>query len=169
MKLSKRLMLPMCAIALLGAGAVGAAGVSAATDPSSDSLAQKLATTFNLDQKKVQAVIDQDRSEYHVRMEARLGARLTQAVKDGKLTEAQKQAILAKAKEVKSQVATAKADNQTLAERRAAMDKLRGELEAWAKANDIGGEWLMFARSHGGPGHHGLRHGEVASADIPIK
>ncbi len=65
MKISKRLMLPMAAIALLGASAAGVGVVSAATDGQPGTLAQRIATSFNLDPAKVQAVIDESHKERH--------------------------------------------------------------------------------------------------------
>jgi hypothetical protein len=153
MKMSKRLMLPMAAIAMLGAAGLGAATVSAASSGQTGTLAQKLASAFNLDASKVQSVIDQDRSDHAAQHQAKYEERLTQAVKDGKLTEAQKQAILDENKKLKTEMDAAK--DKTGAERKTALDNIRTEATDWAKAQNLDAKWLMAGGPHprGGMGH----------------
>lgn len=162
--MSKKMLIPMAALAIVGAGVYGAAKVSAATDTSGtnpqSSLVQKIADTFHLDKSKVQAVFDEDRTAREAERETQYEARLTQAVKDGQLTEAQKALVLAKHKELeaarKTAMDAAKSSDQATsqADRKAAMDKQKADIDAWAKANNIDAKWLMG----GGMGGHG--HGQ---------
>jgi hypothetical protein len=143
MKLSKRIMLPMAAIAMLGAAAVGTATVSAATNGQPGKLAQKLASTFNLDPAKVQSVIDQNHTDMAQKHQAAYEERLTQAVADGKLTAAQKQAIVDENSKLKAELDAAKA--KTGVERRTAMKPARQAAKDWAKAQGIDAKWLLPA------------------------
>jgi hypothetical protein len=160
---SKTVIIPMAAVAIVAAGAFGVARVSAATDANNPqaSLVQKIADTFHLDKSKVQSVFDQDKQQRQDNREAQYEARLTQAVTDGKLTSAQKDAVLKKHNELKDQLAKARTSGQSLtpAERKAAMDKLRADIDAWSKANNIDAKWLMGGGpgfgGHGGRGHMG--------------
>lgn len=110
-----------------------------------DTLVQRIAQKFGLQQSNVQSVFDEVRKERQAEMQKRLEDRLAQAVKDGKLTETQKNLILAKHKEMqanreKNRDAWMK---MTPEERRNEKQKIRTELEAWAKANTIPLEWVM--------------------------
>ncbi len=146
MKLSSRLMLPMAAIALLGAAAVGAGTVSAATNGRPGSLAQKIASAFNLDPTKVQAVIDQNHDDNQQQREANYEQRLAQAVTDGRLTAVQKQAVLDENAKLKSELEAAKSG--TPDQRRSAMKTVRQEAKAWAAQNNIAETWLMVGGPH---------------------
>lgn len=99
-------------------GALGV-GAQTATDPHSQ-IIKKLTEKFKLKEADVKAVFDEEKTARRAQMESRLLERLNQAVKDGKLTEAQKQAIINKVKELKSK-----------------SEGRRGELEVWAKQNGI--------------------------------
>jgi len=133
----------MAAIAVIAAGAYGVAQVSAATDPANprETLIQKLADTFHLDKSKVQAVFDQNRAENQASREQTYEDRLTQAVTDGKITSAQKDAILAENKKLKAEMEAARNDAQ--ADRRTAMKNIRTEAQTWASQNNINEKWLM--------------------------
>ena len=156
---SKTLILPMCALALVAAGSFGVAQVSAAseTPTSQTSIVDKLASTFNLDKSKVQAVFDEQHKTHQADR---------QAVADGKLTADQKTKILAKHNELKTQMETAMKDNAdaTKQERRAAMTKLHTEAKEWAEANDIDAKWLLM----GGPGKGGHGMGGMRGHHGPM-
>ncbi len=151
--LSKKVIIPMAAIAVIGAGAFGVAQVSAATDTANPqaSLIQKLADTFHVDKSKVQAVFDENKTERQAAHQATYEAKLAQAVTDGKLTAAQKDLVLAEHNKLAAEMKAAATD--TNADRRAAMEKIRQESTDWAKANNVDAKWLM------GPGGPGGRHG----------
>lgn len=128
-------------ITIIGAGVLGVTTVSAQnTNPNTqDTLVQKVADTFRLDKTDVQKVFDEHHTEQKVQMEKKLDERLNQLVKDGKITEAQKQAILAKLKELH---ARKQANKDTLTDmtkkpRKEAMQKEKADLEAWAKEQGV--------------------------------
>ena len=165
---SKTLILPMCALALVAAGSFGVAQVSAAseTPTSQTSIVDKLASTFNLDKSKVQAVFDEQHKTHQADRQAKYEERLDKAVADGKLTADQKTKILAKHNELKTQMETAMKDNAdaTKEERRAAMTKLHTEAKEWAEANDIDAKWLLM----GGPGKGGHGMGGMRGHHDPM-
>jgi uncharacterized protein (DUF3084 family) len=159
MQISKKMLIPMAAVAVIGAGIYGTAQVSAATNTTDPhgSLIQKLADTFHVDKSKVQAVFDQNRAENQASREKNYEDRLTQAVTDGKITSAQKDAILAENKKLKAEMETAK--NDATADRKTAMDKIRTEAKDWATQNNIDEKWLMGGMGghpRGGMGGHGM-------------
>ena len=157
--ISKKVILPVAAAGVIAATAFGAVALADTSDTSPrDSLIQKLSDKFHLNKSDVQAVFDEQRSEIQAKHEARYEDRLTQAVKDGKLTEAQKTKILAKHKELVAKFESTKDSlkDKTPEERRAALDAQRTEVEQWANDNGIDAKWLM---PFGGHGRHGFGHG----------
>lgn len=122
------------------------------------SLVQKIADKFGLNKNDVQAVFDQDRQEHQAQREADYTVRLDQFVKDGKITEAQKQLILAKHKELetKRQSEMQNRQSQTPDQRKAEMDAEREDLQNWATENGIDLKYLM---DFGMRGHRGFGMG----------
>jgi hypothetical protein len=142
---------------LAGANVVSAAtSTGTSMDPQS-SLIDKIAKKFNLNKDDVKAVFDQNRSEREADRQKNIEDKLNQAVTDKKITSEQKDKILAKLKELQTD-RDANHDamqDKTPAERKAAMDAKRAELEQWAKDNNIPTEYLRFLggpHGHGGPG-----------------
>jgi len=154
-----------------GAAAIllGTAGLAthalAATNSNStspiDSLVEKIATKFSLNKDEVQAVFDQDKTERQAemttKMKARAEERLTQAVTDGKITQAQKDLITAKMSEVETKLKDVEAITDK-EDQRAALDQLRADVSKWAADNNLDSRYVQFL---GGPGmgggraHHG--------------
>jgi hypothetical protein len=161
--ISKKMLIPMAAVAVIAAGAYGVTKVSAASDPTNPqaSLVQKIADTFHLDKSKVQAVFDQNRTEKQARAETNYEARLTQAVTDGKITAAQKDLILAEHNKLKAELDAAAGKTGT--DRRTAMDAVRTEGEAWAKANNVDAKWLIGPGHMRGMGGMGMHHGMMGA------
>lgn len=144
------------AVASLGIATVVGVGVAGAQTSSGQTLADKIATKFNLDKNQVQQVIDQDHADHRAQMDQRFEDRLNQAVTDKKITSEQKDKILAKHKELEAQ---RQADRDALkdktpAERKAAFDQKKAELEQWAKDNNVPLEYLMPGRGGHGMGMH---------------
>ncbi len=170
----KKSILIASAIGVVGLSAVGTSALANSTTDG-NTLVDKIAKQFNLNKDDVQKVFDQDKTERKAEMEARYEDKLTQAVKDGKLTEEQKSKILAKHKELAAKFEAKRAANKDkrdelkdkteaewqklMEERKAEMDKLKSELATWEKDNNIPSGYLMFGgggMGHGGPGgHHG--------------
>jgi membrane protein involved in colicin uptake len=155
--MKKQLILTATVLTLVGASAFGAtAAFAQGSDPSSG-LAQRIAEKFGLKQTDVQTVVDQyrteERAERQAEMQTKYEERLTQLVKDGKITEAQKQLILSKHAELQAsrEQEFTSFKNMTEDERKAAMEKKRSEMESWAKANGIDVQYVM-PLGKGGPG-----------------
>ena len=137
------------------AGLASAASVSAATDTSKSgdpmsSLVDKIASKFNLDKSKVQAVFDEDRAAHQAERQQEMKDRLATAVKDGKLTQAQADMITAKQAEMKTFMDSLK--GKTGDERHQAMEAKRDELKKWASESNIPQEYLGPAGHGRGPG-----------------
>jgi hypothetical protein len=161
----KKSLLVAGAVATVGVTGIAGLGVaSAATDSSTtksdgmSSLVDKIADKFNLNKQEVEAVFEEERTEREAEMQQKLEERLTQAVTDGKITEAQKDKILAKHKELKSQMESNREamKDKTKDEIRTLMEQQREELQTWAEENDIPEEYMHIAiggghRIPGGP------------------
>ncbi len=169
---SKKLMIPMAALAIVGvAGAYGVSAVSAdssSTDPQG-SLVQKLADKFHIDKTQVQAVFDADRAEHQAKQEDNYKQRLEKAVTDGKLTSAQKDAVLTEHNKLAAEMKAAM-EQSSGSDPRTAMEKIKKEAQDWATQNNIDAKWLMgfggMKGGHGGPGGPGgmgMGHGEMGS------
>lgn len=145
--------------ALSGLTAIHAASSDPADGPMS-SLISALATKFNLNESDVKEVFDEQRAEMEENREKNREERLAQAVTDGKLTEEQKELLLAKQKEEKALMESLK--DKTKEERRAAMDEHRKSMQSWGEEHGIPEEFLRP-----GPGGHGSPDGggRALSAD----
>lgn len=128
------------------------------TDSPVTTLVQKIAQKFGLNESDVQAVFDEHREEIQTQMQKRFEERMTQAVIDGKITEEQKQTILAKHKEMRTNMQESRQNwqNMTDEERQAAKESLRethknyrAQLETWVGENGIE---LSVLREFMGPG-----------------
>lgn len=148
---------------ILGAGAAHAQSPTppATQKPFYTSLIDKLAKTFNLDRAKVETVVntwhDEHKNERMENMEQKLNDRLSQAVKDGKITEAQKTAIINKLKDEKANFKPTDFKTMNPQERKAAINKKRTELQDWAKSQGID---PMVLKDYGmGRRGGGFKHG----------
>jgi GTP1/Obg family GTP-binding protein len=139
MKISKKIALPVVTVAILGVG--GATAMAATSSNSQQSLAQEIANKFHLDKSQVQSVIDNHRTEMQQNREANYESRLSDAVKDGQLTDAQKQSILTEHNKLINELKSA-----SQADRRTTMQNVRQEAKDWAKQNNIDAKWLMPMR-----------------------
>jgi Skp family chaperone for outer membrane proteins len=155
--INKRKSLATAAVVVaFGVGFAGSKQIFAQTPTGYTSIAQKIATKFGLKQEDVQAVFDQNKKDHLADMENRYEAKLTQDVTDGKITEQQKQLILTKHQELTSQMKTniQSLKDKTPAERKAALDKQKTDIETWAKQNNIdvkylfGGFGMKMGRMH---------------------
>ena len=159
--MKKKLLLSAAVVTLAGLSYFGTGYTFAqSTDSQSTTLVQKIATKFGLNQADVQAVFDEQRDEHHQQMQNRFEEKLTQLVKDGKLTEEQKTKIIAKFSEMKEQNDTTREAmrDKTPEERKAARDTKQEELKTWAEANGIDVDILTGAFGPGrGMGKHMMR------------
>ena len=148
-------------VAILGlamiAGTVGVVSAEAQDGGARQPLVSKIAQRFNLKEEDVQAVFDEVTTERQNAMETKVADRLSQAVSGGKLTEAQKQLIVAKRQELQQARQTQREQfaKMTPEERQTAMKNQQADLKAWATANGIDFHYLMPARLRLGGTHRG--------------
>src|SRR3989344_1136105 len=140
--LTKKILIPVIAITVAGTAAFGVASANAQTTayPLSG-LAGAISQKFGIDKTQVQSVVDdyhkKHQEEKRQMMQKRMEEKLTQDVKDGKITEAQKQAIIKKFTEMKSSVKPESFKDMTAEERKKAMENKRTELKSWAESQGI--------------------------------
>jgi len=167
----KKFVLPVAMVMALGLALMGGAYVnaqSATSDSAHKTIIQRLVERFGLNESDVQAVFDADRADRQAEMQAKGEEQLTKLVTDGKITEAQKQLIIAKRSEIQTdrKAEPQGDDDSTLTpeQRKSEMEANRAELEAWAKDNGIDVKYLMmggFGKGmHGGPGGFGGERGD---------
>lgn len=146
-------------VAVLGVHSVGAYE----NGPYSN-IVQKLVGRFNLNADEVQQVFDEAREERREEMQARFGERgekmrvgfeerLNQAVSEGKITEEQKQALLAK--KVETQTNFEELKDLSFEERKENMEARRQEVQAWAEENGIDLSLVPVFFGGGRRGGHG--------------
>lgn len=156
----------------LGASAVFAAGHGANTQQRMSGLVNALAEKFHVAPADVQAVVDaqhaQTEAQMHQQLMDRIAASLTQAVKDGKITQAQSDLITAKIAEVKALETSLQ--GKTPAERQAAMKTEMTNLLQWAKDNNLPTQYLMSFGRGGVRGGMGMgMHDPKAMLDQAVK
>lgn len=142
-----KVIVPVLALATAGILVFGMPAQANAQSPGEEiqSLVQMIASKFGLKTADVQSVVDQHRQQMQAKHETNYEARLTQLVKDGKITEAQKQLILTKHKELetKREENRNKMKDMTPEQRKAAMQAEKTEIETWAKQNNIDVKYLF--------------------------
>lgn len=149
MNMTKKSMIAAAIVATLGAGAFGASSAFAASGiPEGHKPMQKLVTAiaekFNLSESDVQAVFDEQRGAMQEKHQENAAAHLAKAVIDGKLTQAQADAIVANMATQKAFFESVK--GMTKEERQAAVKANAETQKAWAEANDLP---KAFAPGHG--------------------
>ncbi|MCE9643024.1 MAG: hypothetical protein K8Q97_01720 [Candidatus Andersenbacteria bacterium] len=151
MKSFKKPLIAIATVAVLGTGtAVGIQTAHAATPPARTSLIDALVAKFHLNKSDVETVFKQTHEENMASRQQAFTDRLTQAVKDGKLTQAQADAITAKQAEVKAFMDSLK--DKAPAERKTAIKQEQKDLATWAKDNDIPAQFTHIARPMMGHG-----------------
>lgn len=155
--MNRKILIGVGSMATVAAIGLGSSMVFA--QGNSQTFAQELAAKLGLDESKVQTALNDIRGERKATNEANFQAKLDQAVKDGKLTSAQEQAIIAKRKELAAsrQQNMDALKNMTPQQRRDEMNKKRQELDDWAKQNGIDKMYLFGVFGRGGRGF-GIRH-----------
>ena len=149
-------------VAGLGAGVANAASsTSSTTSHPMSGLVDALATKFNLNKGEVQKVVDEQRTTMEAQRETEVKTEVVKLVTDGKISQAQADAINAKRAELTAARETNhdSMKDKTDAERKTARDAQKSALETWAKENNISNQYLRYVIGHGGPGRHGDRGG----------
>jgi hypothetical protein len=138
-------------MAVMGAGVIHAAtSTSTGTTPISN-LVNAIATKFNLKTADVQQVFDQQRTQMAAQRTQDEKLRLDQAVKDGKITQAQEDLIIAKLAEQRA--FRESLSGKTQAEREAAISANRTALQKWMTDNNIPWGYVPMG---GGRGYRGM-------------
>lgn len=139
------------AVALATALGSGVLYAQTAPDGGATTFIQKLAQKLGISEDKVSSAVTEIRSEAQADRQKAYEEKLSAAVTSGELTEAQKQLILTKHKEmIAARESTMESmKDMTHEERHAAMESKRTELETWAKTNNIDVKWLMPAGMKG--------------------
>lgn len=139
---------------------LASAATSNSTDPQ-QSIIDKLATKFNLNKADVQKVFDEDRSAHEAARSAEVKTKLDQLVKDGKITQAQEDKLIAKAKELQSthEANREKFKSMTEDERKSAMKSERDSLKQWLSDNGLTEEYGRYLMGRGG-GPKGMGMGD---------
>lgn len=149
--IAKRVVLSSVAVIAIAGMFMFAQGQAHAQTPATTNpltkLAQMISQKFGLDQGQVQSVVDQFHSERkaerQTKKQERLEERLTQLVKDGKITDAQKQAIIQKHNELATKYASMDWKNLTVDERKQKMQQMHDEIASWAKSQGLDLSILM--------------------------
>lgn len=153
--MKKLLLIPVLSLALLGFAAYGTTKAYAEDNAEAyPPIVQKLVERFGLNADKVEQVFDEERDERHQEMQAHFEERLTQMVSEGKITETQKQAIVARHEEMRNNRPDPEEfRNMSVEERHQAMEQKRTELETWAQEQGIDTSLFPFVLGgHGGFG-----------------
>ncbi|RJX18298.1 MAG: hypothetical protein C4570_07040 [Ammonifex sp.] len=143
-----------CVLVMLGAYSLSAIAAEAEANYNFPPVIQKIVEKFNLDPAKVDEVLREERKEADAKRESMVEQRLEQEVENGKITAAQKEAILAKRSEMQTKLEALR--NLSPQERCEAMQQLRDEMEKWAEENGIDAKRFLMA----GP-RHGFMHGAM--------
>lgn len=143
--IKKTIMIPVIAVAASGIILLGATQLVHAQTSNTpfSGLAQAIAQKFNLNQTDVQNVINQ---QMQTNMQTRVQNRLDQLVKDGKITSAQEQAIISEMAKIKSEYDTAAFKTMTADQRKQSLQKMRDEINAWAKSQGIDIKYVTMPR-----------------------
>lgn len=145
MNIGKKVLLTTAAV--IGAGVMVSQTATAQEAIQGEQLTQiveRIAQKLNMQPSQVQLVLDEMRSEKQTMMQTHLEERLTQSVTDGKISEAQKAAILAKHAEMQTRMETLK--DLTPEERKTEMQKIHEEMGSWAESNGIDFPFAGFGR-----------------------
>lgn len=150
---------------LTGIGIANAETTSSNTSPHTK-LVEALASKFNLNKDEVEKVFDEQHATMQAERTAKVNESLAKLVTDGKLTQAQADAIKAKRTELEAAREANKPDRSALdamteEQRKTEMEKhrteretKRTELESWAKEQGIDAQYLRYIMG-GDKGGHG--------------
>ena len=158
-KMDKRKLLMIAGIAsVIGAGIFASTSYAESTiNNPQDTLIDKISKRFNLNRDEVKDFFIEVESDRHKEMEIKMQEHLTTLVTEGKITEAQKTLITQKHAEMRADMESNKDTMKDLTpeKRKAKMNEHKAEMDAWAKANGIDPQYLMFQIKMRGPGGHG--------------
>lgn len=146
-------ILSAAALSLLGAGFTTTASAHSTTE--ADGFAQRIATEFNLSKDEVLSFLKEENTARKAKREEKHADHLKQLVTDGKLTQAQADALAIKQAEIRAARTNDRESMKGLTheERRAQMKAKRSEMDAWLKTQGIEPEVLRpSGEARGGNG-----------------
>lgn len=127
----------------------GAVTTSAHFYADDSTMTKTLAAKLGVSEDKVKEAFNSMKAEREAQMKTSLETKLTQAVKDGKISDAQKQAIITKFGQEKNKIDPTTFKDMTPAQRKAEMEKRKTDLEAWAKENNLDLSTINSLTGHG--------------------
>ncbi len=132
------------ALAIIATAVATTSMVSAQDNTEANSIVAAIAQKFNLNQADVQSVFDEQRSKHQAERKAEIETKLTQAVADGKITEAQKQAILTHFTQMKDDRPNmGEFKNLTEEQRQSRMEEKKKEMDSFLSQNGLTQETLQ--------------------------
>ncbi|MDP2656163.1 MAG: hypothetical protein Q8P11_01210 [bacterium] len=141
-----------------GAGVLYAATATGGASPG-NALITAIAQRFNLNEDDVKQVFDEQRAQMHEQTQEQrqniLQNRLTKAVANGTITQAQADAISVKEQEINNQMDALK--DKTPQERQSALKAQHQALKQWATDNNIPQKLFPFGGPRMGYGHQGFK------------
>ena len=158
--MNKKQMIAMTAL-VAGLGLAGAYGVQtarAATDTNDfPPMIQKMVEKFNLNTDEVSKLVTEDREVRQTERKADFETKLTEAVTAGKITEAQKTAIIAKHDELQTKREALRSQGQENRENmRTQMEAIHDEMQDFLKTEGIDESVIPAPK---GPQGGGMRMG----------
>ena len=165
MKLSKKQLVTAAIVTVLagGVGLTSVASVSAmqGNTDRGETLAQRIATKFNLNKDEVKAEIDaqheENKAAHEAEMKTKREEHLQKLVDAGKITAEQKTALEAKFDEQKTKMEELRNNGKTREENKDAAKAIKDEFKTWAEGQGIN---LDDIRPEGKDGH-GPRGGKM--------
>lgn len=154
--MQKKIIFPILGLILAGAVVAGVTQVKAQSNNNNpySGLVQMIAQKFGLDQNQVQAVAnqyrDQQKQNRQQTIEQREQDRLDKLVQAGKITDAQKQAILNELTALKNKYNPANLKSLTPDQRKQQFQAEQQEIQSWAKSQGIDPGLLMPGFGMGG-------------------
>jgi len=136
-----KIVLGAVAVTLASLATISTMTVSAHGLAGDSAFATTLAAKLGVSEDKVKEALSSMQSDHQAQMQANFEARLTNLAGEGKITESQKMALLAKHEEMmENRLAW---QDLTPEERREKMQAAHEDLRRWAEENDINIQFLM--------------------------
>jgi len=142
---------------IAGASFVGTNLVSAQSS-SNGSLASRIASVFNLDETKVQSVVQDFMDEEHIDRQQVMDEYLQSLVDNGTITEVQKTTLQESRDMTQAKVKELKDQGATREEVQSAVKESRDSVKAWAKEQGLSLENLHPDKDNERGEHRGMHH-----------
>ena len=164
--ISKKILIPVFIFAAISvAGIFKVSLIKATNDNPKSGLVQYLSEKLGIDQSKVQTVFDDYRSqEQSTRQKENIEkytSYLDGLVSEGKITELQKTAILAKHSELQETHEATDLSDKSREEHKALMEKEKTDLETWAKEQGIDVSYFHLNPNSDGRDNKGPNRGNM--------